>query len=188
MIANKRKAYNRLFSKIHIVIPPSSLSSLNVKAIKQHKRVYPELSVEVLEKIDDETQELNEKGKDHHSLIIFDDVGAQIKSDHTLQETLKQFSWNYRHQARSMWFLLQSYRSLTLGVRKVATHLYVWKLSQLELETIAQELILWLTKVQFLDACRHVFGHGKHTCMFIDLDQQAIWRLTDNNYFRLSIQ
>ena len=68
LIANKKQAYNKLFSKIFIVMPPSSLTSLNVKAIRTHKRVYPELSEETLDSIDESTDELNEKGKEYHSL------------------------------------------------------------------------------------------------------------------------
>ena len=190
MIATKRKCYHRLFSKIFIVIPPTSLSSLSIKQIKHHKRIYPELSIETLEKIDEETEELNEMGKDQHSLIIFDDVGSSIKSDHRLEERLKQFSWNFRHRSRTQWYLLQTYRSLSLGIRKVATHLILFKLSQLELELIQNELVLWLSKKQWLDVCRHVYDakYGKHSAMFIDLEAQTIYRLTDNTFYLLKIE
>lgn len=190
LISTKGKAYHRLYSKVFLVIPPSSLSSLNIPMIKHHKRIYPELSSDVLEEIDEETEELNEKGKDHHSLILFDDVGSQIKSDHSLEEKLKQFSWNYRHRCRTQWYLLQTYRSLSLGIRKVATHLIIFKLSQLELELIQNELILFINKSQWLDICRHVFDSkfGKHTAIYIDIDAQKIFRLTDNKFYELKIE
>ena len=88
LIANKKQAYNKLFSKIFIVMPPSSLTSLNVKAIRTHKRVYPELSEETLDSIDESTDELNEKGKEYHSLVLYDDVGAELKADHALEQRL----------------------------------------------------------------------------------------------------
>lgn len=190
MIATKNKCFYRLFSKIFIVIPPTSLSSLSIKQIKNHKRIYPELNIETLEKIDEETEELNEKGKEHHSLIIFDDVGSSIKSDHKLEEQLKKFSWNYRHRSRTQWYLLQTYRSLSLGIRKVATHLILFKLSQLELELIQNELVLWLSKKQWIDVCRHVYDskYGKHSAMFIDLEAQTIYRLTNNTFHLLKIE
>ena len=161
----------------------------SIKQIKNHKRIYPELTIETLEKIDEETEELNEMGKDEHSLIIFDDVGSAIKSDHRLEERLKAFSWNFRHRARTQWYLLQTYRSLSLGMRKVATHLIIFKLSQLELELIQNELVLWLSKKQWIDVCRHVYDakHGKHSAMFIDLEAQTIYRLTDNHFYQLKI-
>ena len=40
-----------------------SLSSLNVKAIREHKRIYDELSMETMDAIDNETQKLNDMGK-----------------------------------------------------------------------------------------------------------------------------
>lgn len=191
MIATKNKCYHRLFSKIFIVIPPTSLSSLSIKQIKRHKRIYPELNIETLEKIDTETDELNEEqGKAGHSLIIFDDVGSSIKSDHRLEERLKEFSWNFRHRSRTQWYLLQTYRSLSLGIRKVATHLIIFKLSQLELELIQNELVLWVSKRQWIDICRHVYDakYGKHSAMYIDLENQKIYRLTDNHFYLLKIQ
>jgi adenosyl cobinamide kinase/adenosyl cobinamide phosphate guanylyltransferase len=190
LISSKNKAYYKLFSKVFLIIPPSSLSSLNIPMIKHHKRLYPELSSETLEDIDEETEELNEKGKDHHSLILFDDVGSVIKSDRALEETLKKFSWNYRHRCRSQWYLLQTYRSLSLGIRKVATHLVIFKLAQLELELIQNELILFLNKSQWLDVCRHVFDskYGKHTAIFCDLESQKLFRLTDNKFYELKIE
>lgn len=191
MITTKNKCYNRLFSKVFIVIPPTSLSSLSIKQIKHHKRIYPELSEEVLDKIEEETDELNEEeGKSGHSLIIFDDVGSQIKSDHALEQRLKKFAWNYRHRARTQIYLLQTIRSLSLGIRKVASHLFLFKLSQLELELVHNELILWLSKQQWADLCRYVYDakFGKHTCMYIDIEAQLIYRVTDNKFFLLKIE
>ena len=85
--------------------------------------------------------------------------------------------------------MLQTYRSLSLGIRKVATHLTIFKLSQLELELIHNELVLWVDKKLWLLICRHVFDakHGKHTAMFIDIELQQIYRLTDNHFHLLRI-
>ena len=38
--------------------------------------------------------------------------------------------------------------------------------------------------------CKHVFNveaYGKHTCMFIDVDSQEIYRLTNDKYHLLKI-
>lgn len=189
MIATKGKGYHRLFNRVHLIIPPSSLSSLRVKELKTHKRVYSELTLGVLDKIDKETDELNCRGKNCHSLVIYDDVGSAIKSDHQLEDALKRSAWTFRHRCMSQWYLLQTFRSLSLGVRKVATHLFIFKLAQNELELIQTELILWLDKKQWVQVCRHVFDakHGAHTAMYIDIEAQDIYRMTDNHFHLLSI-
>ena len=187
MVASKGRAYYRLFNRVHLIIPPSSLSSLRVKELRTHRRVYPELTLEVLEKIDKETDELNRRGKDCHSLVIYDDVGSAIKSDHHLEEALKRSSWNFRHRCLSQWYLLQTFRSLSLGVRKVATHLFIFKLAQNELELIQTELILWIDRKQWLEVCRHVFSHGAHTAIFADLERQELHRVTDQLYYLLQV-
>jgi len=188
----KGGSYHKVYNKVFLIIPPSSLSSLNVPLLRNHKNTYDELSKEALDEIEDIVDKgLEKHGKDHHSLIVYDDVGATIKSDHKLEEELKKFCYNFRHRCRSQWFLLQTYRSLTLSCRKCATHLMIFKLNQLELETIGKEVIMWVNLKTFLEVCRHVFDankYNKHTALFVDLDNQKFYRFTDKTFYELEIE
>ena len=69
LLCTKGEAYHRLYHKVFLVIPPSSLSSIKIKEVKQHKRIFPELSLEVLEEIDEQTEEIvcamNAKARAH---------------------------------------------------------------------------------------------------------------------------
>ena len=190
MLINKGKAYHKLFDQLHIVMPAGSRASIKSKALKTHKRVYDELTIESLGTIKDDIDELTEEGKDKskHTLVIYDDMGAILK-DGDLQREMKNMSWNRRHMNLSQWFLLQAYQSLPLNVRKVATHLYLWKLGGIEMDLIYSELLMWLSKQEWLDLQRHVYNvdkYGIHTCMFIDIEQQKMFRLTNNKYHLLT--
>mgnify|MGYP003671740146 FL=1 len=190
LITSKKKAYFKLYDEIHIVMPPSSRASLKVESLRKHKRVYDELTPETIIKINKSIDDLlEEKGKEANSLIIYDDVGSVVK-DLELQRDLRQMSWNYRHRSLTQYYLLQTLRSLPLPIRKVATILVVWKLGSVELELVYNEMMNWLTKKDWDLICKHVFNvekYGKHTCMFIDVDSQEIYRLTDDKYHLLKI-
>lgn len=190
LVTSKNKAYYKLYDEIHIVMPPSSRASLKVKALQKHKRVYDELTAETLEKMNESiTELLEEKGKDANSLIVYDDVGSVVK-DLELQRELRQMSWNYRHRSLTQYYLLQTLRSLPLPIRKVATILVMWKLGSVELDLVFNEMINWLTKKQWDLVCKHTFNvekYGKHTCLFVDIDEQKIYRLTNDTYHLLKI-
>ena len=59
--------------------------------------------------------------------------------------------------------------------------------AQGELEIIGTELILWLDKKQWMDVCRHVFKHSKHTALFVDCERHSLYRLTDMKFYPLEI-
>ena len=190
LITSKKKAYHKLYDEIHIVMPPSSRASLKVESLRNHKRVYDELTGDTLVAINSSIDNLlEEKGKDANTLIIFDDVGSVVK-DLDLQRELRQMSWNYRHRSLTQYYLLQTLRSLPLAIRKVASILVIWKLGSVELDLVFNEMMNWLSKKDWDAICKHVFNveeYGKHTCLFIDVDSQEIYRLTNDKYHLLKI-
>jgi adenosyl cobinamide kinase/adenosyl cobinamide phosphate guanylyltransferase len=190
LITSKKKAYFKLYDEIHIVMPESSRASLKVESLRNHKRVYDELTLDTILNINKSIDDLlEEKGKDANTLIIYDDVGSVVK-DLELQRDLRQMSWNYRHRSLTQYYLLQTLRSLPLPIRKVATILVMWKLGSVELDLVYSEMMNWLTKKDWDLICKHVFNvekYGTHTCLFIDVDNQDIYRLTNDKYHLLKI-
>ena len=190
LITSKKKAYFKLYDEIHIVMPESSRASLKVESLRNHKRVYDELTGDTLVAINNSIDNLlEEKGKDANTLIIYDDVGSVVK-DLDLQRDLRAMSWNYRHRSLTQYYLLQTLRSLPLSIRKVASILVIWKLGSVELDLVFNEMMNWLSKKDWDAICKHVFNveqYGKHTCLFIDVDSQEIYRLTNDKYHLLKI-
>tara|TARA_B110000208_G_scaffold188741_1_gene248963 strand:- start:514 stop:1266 length:753 start_codon:yes stop_codon:yes gene_type:complete len=190
LITSKNKAYFKLYDEIHIVMPASSRASLKVESLRKHKRVYDELTPETIATINDSIDKiLEDKGKDANTLIIYDDVGSVVK-DLDLQRELRAMSWNYRHRSLTQYYLLQTLRSLPLPIRKVATILVMWKLGSVELDLVYNEMMNWLTKKDWDLICKHTFNvekFGIHTCLFIDVDNQDIYRLTNDKYHLLKV-
>jgi len=193
LITTKKKAYHRLYDNIHIIMPPDSRRSLQLKEVQNHKRVYDELTREVLDDINEDIDKLiEEKGKAGNSLIIYDDVGSSVKKNEvqTGEGGLQSMSWNFRHRSVTQYYLLQTLRSLPLPIRKVATILVIFNIGQAEQELVYEEFMTFITKKQWESVTRHVFDvnkFGRHTCLFINTDAQQIYRLTNNKYYLLEI-
>jgi GTPase SAR1 family protein len=193
LISTKNKAYHKLFDHIHIVMPPDSRRSLQIKEVNSHKRVYDELTRDTLNEINDDIDELiEEKGKEGNSLIIYDDVGAAVKNNDVQGGTggLQAMSWNFRHRSVSQFYLLQTLRSLPLPVRKVATILVIWNIGMVEQDLVYEEFMTFISKKQWEAITLHTYNvkkFGKHTCLWINTDEQKIYRLTENKYYLLEV-
>lgn len=194
LITSKKKAFHKLYDNIHIIMPPDSRKSLKLKEVASHKRVYDELTKETLDEINDDIDKLiEEKGKAGNSLIIYDDVGAAVKNNDVQGGPggLQAMSWNFRHRSVSQFYLLQTLRSLPLPVRKVATILVMWNIGMVEQDMIYEEFMTFISKKQWEAITLFVFDvakYGKHTALFINTDDQKIYRLTNNKYYLLEIE
>ena len=133
--------YNKLFRRVHWIAPPTSRQSFAGNVLKRHPRVYDKLDFETLEEIKRSAEEVSERGKGHHSILIADDVGSAMKNS-DLVTSLRAVCWNRRHLRLSTWFLVQTYRSLHVDLRRCASHLCLWKsVNSLESDLVFQELL-----------------------------------------------
>jgi len=194
LISSKKRGYFKLYDNIHIIMPPDSRKSLQIKEVQAHKRVYDELTRDVLNDINEDIDGLiEEKGKAGNSLIIYDDVGSAVKNNDVQGGTggLQAMSWNFRHRSVTQYYLLQTLRSLPLPVRKVATILVMWNIGMVEQDMIYEEFMTFLTKKQWEAITRHTFNvkkYGKHTALWINTDEQKIYRMTNNKYYLLEVE
>jgi len=188
LISTKNAAYFKIFDNIHIVIPPDSLTSLGNNQIKNHKRIYHELTSETLNNINSDIDKLiSEKKKDGNSLIIYDDVGSSVKNS-DIQYNIQSMSWNFRHRLTTQWYLLQTLRSLPLPVRKCATILIIFNIGKVEQDLVYNEFMTFISKSQWEAILIHTYNvkkYGVHTALFINTDEQKIYRLTNNKYYLL---
>ncbi len=193
LISTKNKAYFKLFDNIHICIPPDSRRSLQIKEVDSHKRTYDELTKCTLLSINNDIDELIEKkGKDGNSLIIYDDVGSAVKNNDVQGGTggLQAMSWNFRHRCVTQFYLLQTLRSLPLPVRKVASILVIWNIGMVEQDLVYEEFMTFISKKEWEAITLHVYNvkkYGKHTCLWINTEEQTIYRLTNNKYYLLEV-
>ena len=89
---------------------------------------------DVLEKIKEDAQE------GYNSCCIFDDVGASLK-DKDIQKLLKQMIFNRRHYHLNCYFLIQSWKSCPLPIRKLFSNCFIFKVSKKEMDTILDDVL-----------------------------------------------
>jgi hypothetical protein len=115
-IKNKRQSYKGLFNRIIFVTP--QISDFQVDAFNELPDVYSELTIELLDEIEAICQE--EYDNNEQTLIVFDDMGSKMRESVKVQKKLENLCWNHRHMGVSVFFCVQTYVSLSPGMRKSA--------------------------------------------------------------------
>ena len=121
-------------------MPSQSRASLKNNIFKKHppSRLFDELTAENLQSVFNAVEENSSNGKT--SLIIYDDVGAVLKQK-DIQLKLKQLSFNRRHMKVVQMFLIQSWMSVPLTIRKLFSNLICFKASRKEWKVVVSETL-----------------------------------------------
>eukprot|EP00873_Tetraselmis_striata_P012345 jgi/Tetstr1/432609/TSEL_021978.t1 len=131
--------YFQAFKHVHLVKPPHSLASLDVKIFKKHDKTYPDLDWATLDKIHEKTREAADE--EEFSLLVIDDMAAALK-DSEIQRLMKLLIYNRRHLRLSIIMLVQSFNTIPLPVRKTISNFAMLKFkNKREYEAIFKELI-----------------------------------------------
>lgn len=167
--------YKKAFHHVHLVMPPNSLASLDLKAFKKHDKVWPELDWDTLDKIHHRAMESSDE--DEFTLLVLDDQAAALK-DREIQRLMKLLIYNRRHLRLSIIMLVQSYNTIPLPVRKTISHLAMMKpRNKKETKNIFEELI-FLDPVTADRLMRFVFRE-RYDFMFCDVEKSLFFRNFD---------
>ena len=148
-----KKLLKNVFHNIFLFQPNASASSIKDNIFTQipDEQRYDELTSDNLEEV---MNVVKNEDKDYNNCIIIDDQTAYLKQNELL---LKDLIFNRRHYRTSIFFLVQSYISVPLQVRKAIENLFVFKVAKNELKTIFDEL-LEKKKDCYLDISKIVFN------------------------------
>ena len=113
-VKGKRQSYRGLFNRIIFVTP--QISDFENDAFNELEDVYSELTLEVLEEIETIAQQEYDNGE--QCLIVFDDMGSKMRESVKIQKKLENLCFNHRHMNCSVFFCVQTYVSLSPGMRK----------------------------------------------------------------------
>jgi len=167
----ENKIYLKAFHRIYVIMPTQSRNSLKNNIFKKHDptRLFDELTLSNLQTIYDEVQQNSLEGKS--SLILYDDVGSVLKQN-DIQFLLKKLTFNRRHLKCCQMFLIQSWKSTPLVIRKLYSNLIVFKPPRLDFEAIIAESIE-LDK-DFALALMKLYKNP-HDYLFINVSTQEIY-------------
>jgi hypothetical protein len=78
---------------------------------------------------------------DEHSIVIFDDVGSQLKKSQQVEKKLVQLVQNRRHLFTSTIFIVQKFKDLPTGLRSNMSHFATFRPKNLiERDAIMSEM------------------------------------------------
>lgn len=137
-----RQSYRKCFHHIYIVSPTMANKSIKNDPFKTlpENQVHRTLSLKVLEDLEEEIQTNREEGQ--HSVIIFDDVGSQLRKSQAIDKKLTQMIQNRRHDFTSYFILLQKFKDAGTGIRNNISHFMTYKpKNRVERDSICNELL-----------------------------------------------
>lgn len=134
------------------------------------------------QKFDDLTEEtlggvmdlIKDEDKKFNNAIVIDDMTAKLKNK-DIERLLKQLIFNRRHYRCSVFFLVQSYKSVPLQIRKSFTNFFIFRVSKNELETIREEILESIPRECVGELSKFVYDKP-HEFLFINADSQRLFK------------
>jgi hypothetical protein len=167
--------YRRAFHHVHLIMPPNSLASLDLKMFQKHDKVHSELDWDTLDKIHEKAS--GSSDEEEFTLLVIDDQAAALK-DREIQRLMKLLIYNRRHLRLSIIMLVQSYNTIPLPVRKTISHLAMMKpRNRKETKNIFEELI-FLDSTTADDLMLFVFKE-RYDFLFCDIEKSLFFRNFD---------
>jgi len=175
----------RVYDTIYLFQPRHSRSSMKddiwEKGVRDENK-FSELTAdnltEVLETIKAEVSE----DKKHNSCIVFDDMTAYLQKDKNIITLLKDMMFNRRHYHISIFFLVQSLKSVPLQVRMMFENLFVFRVSKDTMQIITDEYLEEIKKENIPRLVKLVYDEP-HNFLFIHVGTQRMFKNFDEIKF-----
>ena len=136
-----RQSYRKVFDKI-VICSPTLGQGKSAKQDPFHDvpgdRKFKEFNLQVM----DEIYAMVEANRDNdeHSILILDDIGAQLRKSAGAEKKLVSLLQNRRHVFTSVFILVQRFRDLPTGIRANMSHFVTFRpKNMLEEEAICSE-------------------------------------------------
>ena len=169
------KLFKKVFQKIYLFQPSASRNSMvdNIFNVLPEEQKFDDLSFDNLNQV---MAEIKEHDKDINTCIIFDDMTAYLKNL-DVKQIMKELIFNRRHLHVSIFFLVQTYKSIEKDIRKLFSNIFIFKVSKNELETIFDELVE-MDKKYILPISKIVYDQP-YKYLFINLESQRLFKEFD---------
>jgi hypothetical protein len=136
-----RQSYRGIFDHVYVVSPTMGSKSMKKDEFSKlpGDQIFRELNMETVMELDKRLQKNRED--DEHSIVIFDDVGSQLRKSAQVEKKLVQLVQNRRHLFTSTIFIVQKFRDLPTGLRSNMSHFVTFRPKNLpERDAIMSEL------------------------------------------------
>ena len=152
----------RVFDSVSLVCPRSSRSGYKKSYCKllNPEKVYEELTMETLNKVQETIKETNDNGdekKPRFSCLIIDDCASDLRNKHVQKRLLKMLQ-NHRHQRLTIFLISQNFQMLHKTLRDNVTILIQFKTGSLkEVKAINEEYLADYKPDEVDEILRYIF-------------------------------
>ena len=172
-----KEMLHRIYHNIYLFQPSHSRASMKDDIFDSISNKYDELTYENLENV---INQIKDEDPKYCNCVIFDDQGAYLK-DKSTKKLLKELIYNRRHLRTSIFFLCQTFLSVEKDIRKLFSHLFVFRVSKKELELIFDELVEQ-SKEMVLPISKLVYDQP-YNFLFMNTDSGRLFKNFDEILF-----
>lgn len=169
-----KKKFKKVFNKIYLFMPDYSRGSMKkcIFDCLPEDQIYNELNLDNLLDVYEKIKNNTEEGL--LSLIIFDDVQDAFKGE--CEKLILKIINNRRHLRTSIMVIAQSYKKISLDVRKALTNHFLFNLSKEDYDIIHDERI-YISKDDWRTILKQYrkTNNKKGNFIFLDPELQKIF-------------
>ena len=141
-----KKLLRAKFDEVHYIVNSTSFNSAKSNPFKDHENIHHELTPDLLHDIHEDALQRREECIEmdiecEHTCIVIDDFGAMLK-DYEIEHALKKIMNVARHANLYIVFLVQTFRMLPMELRRILTHVTLFKPNPEEWSIIKQEMLI----------------------------------------------
>jgi DNA repair exonuclease SbcCD ATPase subunit len=178
---NKPTLLKNVFENIFLFQPKESSNSMSDKIFHDNlpdENLFYDLTEETLNEVFTRIKDENDEyDNEINHCIIIDDFTAHLRENQGIKNLLKEMLMNRRHIHLSLFFIVQSYKSVEPDIRKLIDNFFIYKTSKQGLEQIFNEIIELPTK--YIYPISNLVFDAKYNFLFINTDTKKMFKNWD---------
>lgn len=178
---NKPTLLKNVFENIFLFQPKESSNSMSDKIFHDNlpeENLFYDLTEDTLNEVFKRIKDENEEYEDDiNHCIIIDDFTAHLRENQGIKNLLKEMLMNRRHIHLSLFFIVQSYKSVEPDIRKLIDNFFIYKTSKQGLEQIFNEVIELPSK--YIYPISNLVYDAKYNFLFINTDTKTMMKNWD---------
>lgn len=170
------EVFKKVFHNIYIFRPEESRNTVKndiFDNIPGHQQ-YFDLNCETLAEV--MARAKIEAASSHNSCIVFDDMASKLKNNDT-KKLFYELVANRRHLRCSVFFLVQTWKSIPLDMRKMFTNMFIFRVGKAELNEIFEEAIE--LEHEFLIPISKLVYDKQYNFLFVNLNSKRLFKNFD---------
>jgi len=175
---NKPTLLKNVFENIFLFQPKESSNSMSDKIFHDNlpdENLFYDLTEDSLNTVFKRIKDENGEYEDRiNHVIIIDDFTAHLRENPAIKSLLKEMLMNRRHIHLSIFFIVQSYKSVEPDIRKLIDNFFIYKTSKQALEQIFNEIIELPSK--YIYPISNLVFDKKYNFLFVNTDTKRMFK------------